>query len=259
MPTYMESEIPTVINTGQGYNNGWGGNGDWWAIILLAALFGWGGNGGFGFGGGFGGRGFGGSEVLGYELGKVATTNDVASGFNNSAVLGSLNDIKLGQSQMQNWINQGFAGINTQLLSGFHGVDNSICTLGYQSSQLANGLSRELADCCCATKNMILENRYLNEKQTCDIIGAITAGNQRLVDMYTSDKIDTLNRKLATAEAQLSNNAQSRYITDTILDKLSPCPRPAYITCNPNTGLTYPAGYTQANFGGSGCCGCGSF
>ena len=259
MPTYMESEIPTVINTGQGYNNGWGNNGDWWAIILLAALFGWGGNGGFGFGGGFGGRGFGGSEVLGYELGKVATTNDVASGFSTSAIMSDLNDIKLGQAQMQNWINQGFSGINTQLLTGFHGVDNSICTLGYQSAQLANGLSRELADCCCATKNMILENRYLNEKQTCDIIGAITAGNQRLVDMYTSDKIDTLNRKLATAEAQLSNNAQSRYITDTILDKLSPCPRPAYITCNPNTGLTYPAGYTQANFGGSGCCGCGSF
>lgn len=253
---YIEGEVPYV--SGNGYNNGWGGNGDWWAIVLLAALFGWGGNGGYGFGG-FGGRGFGGSEVLGYELGKVATTNDVASGFNNSAVLGSLNDIKLGQSQMQNWINQGFAGINTQLLSGFHGVDNSICTLGYQSSQLANGLSRELANCCCDLKSSIADVKYANEKQTCDIIGAITAGNQRLIDMYTSDKIDTLNRKLATAEAQLSNNAQSRYITDTILDKLSPCPKPAYITCNPNTGLTYPAGYTQANFGGSGCCGCGSF
>ena len=124
---YIEGEVPYVA--GNNYNNGWGGNGDWWAIILLAALFGWGGNGGFGFGGG---RGYGGSEVLGYELGKVATTNDVASGFNNSAVLSSLNDIKLGQAQMQNWINQGFSGINTQLLTGFHGVDNSVCTLGYQ-------------------------------------------------------------------------------------------------------------------------------
>ena len=247
MPTYMESEIPTVINTGQGYNNGWGNNGDWWAIILLAALFGWGGNGGYGFGG-FGGRGFGGSEVLGYELGKVATTNDVASGFNNSAVLGSLNDIKLGQSQMQNWINQGFAGINTQLLSGFHGVDNSICTLGYQQSQLANGLSRELASCCCDLKSSIADVKYANEKQTCDIITAINAGNQRLVDMYTSDKIDTLNRKLATAEASLSQCQNNAYL----INQIKPQPIPAYPVF-PTTSFAYPSG---VSFGVAGNCGC---
>ena len=82
-------------------NNGWGfGNGDWiWAIILLALI----GNGGWGFGGGFGGGGFGGGFVP-FELGKVATQADIASGFNNSAVLSSLNDLKLGQST-------GFAGI----------------------------------------------------------------------------------------------------------------------------------------------------
>ena len=62
---------------------GYGDNG-WWILLLLLAGWGngnWGGNGG-------------GNQALGYELGKVATTNDVASGFNNSAVLGSLNDLK---------------------------------------------------------------------------------------------------------------------------------------------------------------------
>ena len=68
---------------------GFGGDWSWWIIILL--IFGWG-NGGFGgFGNGIGGGG----NMLGYELGKVATTNDVASGFNNSAVLSSLNDTSL--------------------------------------------------------------------------------------------------------------------------------------------------------------------
>jgi flagellar biosynthesis/type III secretory pathway chaperone len=255
---YFEGEIPTVVNGG-GYNNNggmWGGDGIW-AILLLALL----GNGGFGRGLG-GGTGYGaGSEFVGYELGKTATQADVASGFNNSAVLSNLNDQKLalanGFAGVQQTLCQGFSGVNQTVLSGFAGVDNAICTLGYQNQQGFNALGQQLASCCCDLKQMNLENRYLNERQTCEIVNAINMGNQRLVDIYNNDKIDTLNRKLATAEAQLSNNAQSRYITDTILDKLSPCPRPAYITCNPNTGLTYPAGYTQANFGNNGCSGCG--
>lgn len=139
---YFEGEIPTVVS---GSNNGgmWGQDGIW-AILLLALL----GNGGFGrggFGGGVAGPTY--SEALGYELGKVATTNDVASGFNNSAVLSSLNDIKLTQSSNLNFINQGFAGLNTQIQAGFAGVDNAICTLGYQNQQGFNTLSHQLSDC----------------------------------------------------------------------------------------------------------------
>lgn len=226
---YQNEAVPVVSVGGYG-NNGWGNS--WEGIIglaVVAALFGgWGG--GFGFGGGRGS-----SEGLGYELGKVATTNDVASGFSTSAIMSDLNSIKENQLQQINFNNQGFAGINTQLLTGFHGVDNAICTLGYQTQNGLNGLSREIADCCCATKNMILENRYLNEKQTCDIITAANANTQRIVDMFTSDKIDTLNRKLAVAEGQLSNQAQAA----AIVSALKPCPpQPAYIVPNPNCCYT---------------------
>lgn len=142
---YFEGEIPTVV-TGNGYgNNGgmWGQDGIW-AILLLALL----GGRGFGFGGGYGGQGgFSGYEALGYELGKVATTNDVASGFNNSAVLSSLNDIKLTQASNLNFINQGFAGLNNVITTGFAGVDNAICTLGYQNQQGFNTLAHQLSDC----------------------------------------------------------------------------------------------------------------
>ena len=233
---YSNEAVP-VVSVGGCYGNGYGNSGwgnSWEGIIglaVVAALFGgWGGN-GFGFGGNRGGAGY---EALGYELGKVATTNDVASGFNNSAVLSSLNDIKLGQSQMTNFTNQGFAGLNTQLLTGFHGVDNAICTLGYQNQMATNGISREIADCCCNIRSMILENRYLNEKQTCDIITAANSNTQRIIDMYTSDKIDTLNRKLAVAEGQLSNQAQ----TTAIISALKPCPSPAYVVPNPNCCYT---------------------
>ena len=245
MPTYMESEIPTVISTngGGGFgNSGFGGDG-WWGIVLLALLFGWGRNGQGGFGGGFSGGSY---ETM--QLGRLATTNDVASGFNNSAVLSSLNDIKLGQTQgfagVQQTLCQGFSGINTAILQSANATERGFATLGYN-----------LANCCCDIKGAIADAKYANERQTCDIITAINAGNQRIIDMYTSDKIDTLNRKLSSAENALNQCQNNAYL----INQIKPCPIPAYITCNPNTGLTYPYGYTQANFGGSGCCGCGSF
>jgi hypothetical protein len=198
-------------------NNGFFGNDGWWIILLL--LCGWGNNGGFGGGNGS------------FELGKVATTNDVASGFNNSAVLSSLNDLKLGQSQ-------GFNGINNALLSGFHGVDNSICTLGYNQAIQSNNISREIADCCCKTNGNIDNLRFDLSKGLCDVIRAGQDNTQRIVDMYTSDKIDTLNRKLAVAEgrnATLENNA---YLISQLKE---PCPVPAYRVPSPN--CCYDFGY----------------
>lgn len=218
---YIEGDVPYV--SGNNNNNGWN---DWSWIIGLAVVGGIFGNGGFGFGNN-GNRG------------NCATQADLSAGFNNSAVLSNLNDIILGQAQMQNFINQGFNGVQNTLTTSFANLNTNLCSLGYNQAQLVNGLSRELADCCCSTKGAIADLKYANERQTCDIINAINAGNQRLVDIYTSDKIETLNRKLSTAEAQLSNNAQSRYIVDTVLDKLSPCPSPAYIVPNPNCCYNY--------------------
>lgn len=140
---YFEGEIPYVTN---GNNNGgmWGQDGIW-AILLLALL----GNRGFGFGGGQGGYGgYGcGFDNFGYYLGQVATSNDIASGFNNSAVLNNLNGIKENQLTMQNFINQGFNGLSSQLIGEFRNVDNAICTLGYQNQAGFNTLAHQISDC----------------------------------------------------------------------------------------------------------------
>ena len=95
MGYYMEGEFPTVVSGGNNGNGMWGQDGIW--AILLLALLGFGrGYGGYGFGGGNGSGG----EFVGYELGKVATQADIASGFNKSAVLSSLNAIKIGEANM---------------------------------------------------------------------------------------------------------------------------------------------------------------
>lgn len=211
---------------GSNGNGGLWGNDGIWAILLLA-LLGFGGRGGYGFGGGYSG---GGSEFVGYELGKVATQADIASGFNNSAVLSSLNDIKLTQASNLNFINQGFAGLNNVINQGFAGVDNAVCTLGYQNQQGFNTLAHQISDCCCATQRAIDGVNYNIAKQTCDIITNANANTQRIVDYLQNEKIESLRAENVSLKGKISNAEQSAYL----LNELKPCPKAAYIVPNPN-------------------------
>ena len=166
-----------------GYGNGmFGQDGLWWLIVLL--LFGWGNN-GYGFGGGFGGFGGGCGSAC-------ATQADLAAGFNNSAVLNNLNDLKLGQAGIQQTLCQGFNGVNTAILQGFNGVDNAVCTLGYNTQAGFNGLSRQIAECCCDTRAAIADVKYANERNTFDIVKSGQDNTRAILDFLTQDKISTL-------------------------------------------------------------------
>lgn len=242
---YVEGDLPVMTygNCNNG-NNGWN---DWSWIIGLALVGGLFGNGGFGFGnrGGFGG------DFAGWQLGRLATTNDVASGFSTSEIMSDLNSIILGQAQMQNFINQGFAGLNSTINSGFAGVDNAVCTLGYNMQSGFNALSHQLSDCCCTTQRAIDSVKYENAKNTCDIIRAGQDNTRAILDYLTGEKISALQAENSGLKAQISNDRQSAYL----LNELKPCPIPAYITCNPNApyGLGYGVGYGFGTHGG--CCG----
>lgn len=238
-------------NCGGYGNNGLFGN-DWaWIVILL--LFGWGGN-----------RNFGGNIGGGSAC---ATQADLAAGFNNSAVLSSLNDLKLGQAGVQQTLCQGFNGVNTTVLQGFNGVDNAICTLGYNFQSGINGLSRELADCCCGTQRAIDSVKYENATNTCaiqntiqnttrDIIDNSNANSRAILDFLTQDKIATLTAENQSLKFQASQAAQNAFITANqeaqtaeLIRRLGrDCPIPAYVVPNPNCCY---------NYGATG--GCGSF
>jgi len=243
-----------------GNNGGWGnsfGGDGWWILLLL--LLGWG-NGGWGNGNGFGGGG-----VYGYEIGKLATTNDVASGFNNSAVLSSLNDLKLGQAGIQQSLCQGFNGTQQTIMQGFHGVDNAVCNLGFNIQNGINGISREISDCCCQTQRAIDAVNYNAAKNACDIQNTIHSttrdiidsqrdGTSAILNFLTNEKISSLQAENAALTAQLSNNAQ----TQTLINTLRPVAQPAYITCSPYQSM-FGIGYGYNNCGcgcNNNCCGC---
>ena len=237
---YVEGNVPTVVNEGcsNGYNDGFGSG--WWGIILIALLFGWG-RGGYGFGGN------GSSEALGYELGKVATQADVASGFSTSAQLNGINDIKLGQAGIQQTLCQGFSGINT-----------AIAQNGYETRLAVNDLGYKLQDCCCGIQRSIDGVNYNLAQSTCalqntmnmntrDIIDSQRATKDAILNYLTNEKISSLQHENSLLTAQLSQNQQTR----TLIDTLMPLAKPAYITCSP-----YQSAFGYPYNNGCNNCGC---
>lgn len=213
-----------------GNNGGWGNgfNDGWWVLLLL--LCGWGNNNGWSGNGG-------GNQMVGYELGRVATTNDVASGFSTSAIMGNINDIMLTQQS-------GFAGVQQTLCQGFNGVNQAI------------------SNCCCETNRNIDNLRYQSERNTCDIQKAIDCVGDRIIGYMTNQEIAKLRDEVQTYKFRESQANQNAYFaanqeaqTAELIRRLGrDNPVPAYVVPNPNCCYQY----NPFNCG-NGCCGGGAF
>lgn len=230
-------------NGGYGNGNGMFGNDAWWIIILL--LFGYG-RGFGGFGGGFGGGSCG---------SPCATQADLAAGFNNSAVLSGIN------------------GIDSALCQGFNGVNTAILQSAYETQGAINGLSHQLAQCCCDNKAAIADVKYAMATESCatrntiqnttrDILENANANSRAILDALNANYIRTLeseNNSLKLSASQANQNAVLMAAMDAnkaeILRRTgAECPTAAYIV-QPPQPVTFPTNCCgQAQFGG-----CGSF
>lgn len=237
---YYEGMIGDIGCCNNGNNNGSFGDGDWiWAFLLFALLGNgaWGGIGG-GYGGGRGGVGE--NYVLATDF---ATIERKLDGVNAGLCDGFY-------AQNTNMLN-GFAAVQQTLCQGFNGIERSLAQNGYQTQAGFNALGAQLAGCCCDIRTELMQNRFYNERQTCDIINAINAGNQRLVDIYTADKLASKDARIAALEAHISNAEQSAYL----LNELKPCPKAAYVV-QPSQPVTFPTNCCgNVAYAGYGACG----
>ena len=229
----------TPAYQGGGYGNSmWGGDWASWIILfLIFGMFGW----GNGFGGGFGGNG--GTNGPGFQ--GWATRADINEGF------------------AQNGLQNGQNSIRDAVSNGFHGVDNAVCTLGYQTQQGFNALGAQMAQCCCDTQRAIDGVNYNMATQACDtrntiqnstrdIIDNANANSRAILDFLTQDKITTLQAENQSLKLAASQANQNSYLTATLdaqtnelIRRINPMPVPAYQVPNP--------------YAGCGCnpCGCG--
>ena len=250
---YSLSDIAAVSG---GRNDGMFG-GDWSAWIILFLLFGLFGNGnGFGFGGGFGGRG----------CGQPATVSDLTT----QSIVGKLDGLTNGLADST-------YALNNSIMTGFHGVDNAICNLGYNVQSGFNTLGHQISDCCCTTQRSIDGVRYDMATQACDtrnviqnstrdILESNNANTRAILDFMTSSKIADLqaeNQSLKLAASQSNQNAVLMAAMDAnkaeILRRTgAECPTAAYIV-QPPQPVTFPTNCCGQFSGYNNGCGCGSF
>lgn len=239
---------------GNNRNDGFfGGDGAWWIIILL--LFGWGGR-GFGFGGNGAGNG-------GNCCESCATASDVRAAVDQQTLISKLDQQTYGLADST-------YALNNAISNGFHGVDNAICTLGYNMQSGFNSIGHQISDCCCTTQRAIDGVNYNMAKGFCDlgnviqnttrdVIDNANANSRAILDFLTKDKIATLTAENQSLKFQASQSAQNAFITANqeaqtaeLIRRLGrDNPVPAYVVPNPNCCYQYnvqPACNTCGSF-----------
>lgn len=254
----LTSSDVLALTNGRSDDGMFGGNGAWWLIILIV-LFGWG-RGGFG--------GFGGGSTGGVTDGYV-----LASDFSN--IERKIDTVNAG-------LCDGFYAMNTGMLNGFAGVNNAITTNGYETRLATNGLSSQLASCCCDIREgiqsnttqgvmntnaiqsqiaqcccdnekLLLQTKFDMSQMNGETLKAIDKVGDRIIDYMSSEKMQTLRDENQSLRLKASQEAQNSYLISQLGYQ---CPKPAYVV-QPPQQVTFPTscgcgGSAYANFGGYG-------
>ena len=246
------ADIVAMTKDTGGYGNG---NGMWdnpfIYLVWLAVL----GRGGLWGGGGYGGEG------------GALTRAELYDGF-------AIQNIDSAVRNVQNGIADSTYALNSSLMSGFHGVDNAICTLGYNVQSGFNTLGHQISDCCCATQRAIDGVNFNMAKgfcdlgnviniQTRDIIDNQNANYRGLMDFLVSEKLASKDARIAELSNQLSQSNQNAVIgaridaavAEVLRRTGNDCPTAAYLV-QPPTPVNFPingCGTVQFGYGGCGC------
>lgn len=242
-----------AVTGGFGNNGFFGGDGAWWLIILL--LFA---NNGWGNGFGFGGM----NGMMPWMMGNT-TQNDIQRGFDQSALMGSLNGIT-------GAISNGFANAE---ISRCNAQTNVLQALNNNQAAVVSGmnsLAMNLQNCCCENRANVADLKYVVATENCAdraavsdgirdlmaanvantqaLVNSTNAGFQSIMDKICQLELDGKNQTIADLQAQLneanrraSQNDQTAQIlasqaaqTAALEQYLRPAPSPAYIVQNPN-------------------------
>ncbi len=243
-----------LLSGRNGNNDGFGdGMGAWWIIVfIIFAFMGFGRNGFGGFGGG-NGSGATDNYVLASDFATIQ--RQLSDGFG---------DLTAQSRYIQNGLCDGFYAMNTSLLNGFAGVNNAIMTNGYETRNAIQGVSSQLANCCCDIREGIQGVNYNLATNTCalqntmnmntrDIVDTVNANYRALHDEIVANRIEDKNAQIQAQQNEInalrlsaSQAKQNAYL----INELKPCPSPSYIVPNPNCCYNY-----QVTSG----CGCGNF
>ena len=277
--TFMNS----ALRNGNCSDNMWGGqNGLLWIFLLL--LFGWGGN-------GYGNRGQAVNDRAVTETVEAAIQKARADGVSDSMLMDAIKGNQSAIQTLATTFNTDINAVQQALCALNGGLDKISGQIGLSGQQVINAIQtgnmniiQQLMNCCCETKALILEQANATRMATMEqtntlsdrmrtgfaethqLIEAQTAqmvaGFQSIKDMFTQNKIDTLQATVNQLQNNANNSAQTAYLQNYINSQLAPIqatvnsisgrvpnvPQPSYIVST-NTGC-------GANYAYGGGCNC---
>ena len=172
MENYSLSDLAAATNGCDGF----GGANAWVLIILFALIFG---------GGGFGGFGS-----------NSATTADIQRAVD-------LNSIQRGQADIaadvQRTNYETIAAVKDASynnLSETRDLQSLVSAGNANIINNLNGLQTQMQNCCCETKGIIMENRYLAEKNANAVMMNDTANTQKILDAISGNRIADMQNQI---------------------------------------------------------------
>lgn len=251
--TPFTMNVAPTGGAGWGNDGFFGNNGAWWLIILL--LFcnnGWGG--GFGWGGG---------GMMPWMMSSNNTNNDVQRGFDQSAIMGSLNGIT-------GAISNGFANAEISRCNANANVLQTLNNNQAATLQSMNSLAMGLQNCCCENRSGLADLKYTvatencadrtalnegltsmmmaNNANTQNLMNTVSSGIQTVMDKICQLELDGKNEQIQALQSQLNEaNRRASQVDQTaqilasqaaqtaaLEQYLRPVAMPAYIVQNPN-------------------------
>ena len=266
----------------------WGGNGGLLWIFLLILFGGW--------GNGFSNRG-----QAGQLTNDAAVTGAVdaaiqrarADGISDSMLMEAIKGNQTVIQTLATTFNTDISNVQQSLCALNGGIDKLSGQIGLSGQQVINAIQmgnlnlvQQLMSCCCDIKTLITQQAHETQLATMEQTNTLsdrmqtgfsdirqlidnqtaqmTAGFQGIKDMFTQNKIDSLQAEVNRLQANANNSAQTAYLQNYINSQIAPMqttinninnrvpsvPTPAYLV-NTNTGCGANYGYGYNN--GCGC------
>lgn len=191
------SAAMALVNNNRGGLLGNNGLGDIIALVIIAAIFGYGNGGGGLFGGG---------------------NNNQASTAEREMLMQALQRNGVDISQLA----QSVGASSSQILAGINQVAGSICNLGNQMGQNTNqiitamlqgnnALTSQIASCCCDMKQIVTKGfadlGFATERQTCSIEKAIAASTEAILAGQRNAEMREMQREITERDRRIAEQS----------------------------------------------------
>lgn len=206
----MNTNMPSLADIAAvtGNNDSFGGNNGWWVLILLFAIF-----------GGWGNGGYAGGSQANYTLASDFATLQ-------RQIDSTTADLKGATTSIAN----GLSSLGYDQLSQMNNINTNISNLGFQLQQ-----------CCCENKSQIADLKYDIATQSCGITTAIANATQQIIQNDNAnyrqlhdenvaiqmaakdDRIAALTAQINSLQLAASQQAQNAYLISQLKDNGCGC------------------------------------